>query len=154
FRDVDFTVSVPQSFAPGNDSLTLSVTSATHHSTRVFVGITLVIRPEGVHVTVNPTGAPAGTSLSMNVTNTGINPGTFDLALAGPALVVASLDQTQVTLAPGQSANVPIRTQSADFAVTGPLELLAVATSTSNPAIEDAASAELSIPATRGMTAE
>src|SRR3954454_20706942 len=60
----------------------------------------------------------------------------------------------QVTLAPGASQMVPIRIGAVDFALPGTLNLTAVATSTSNPAIRSAAAAELSIPTTRGMTAE
>src|SRR5205814_6092332 len=87
-------------------------------------------------------------------TNTGTITDTFNLALAGPAALVASLGMDQVTLAPGASQMVPIRIGAVDFALPGKLNLTAVATSTSNPAIRGAAAAELSIPTTRGMTAE
>ena len=59
-----------------------------------------------------------------------------------------------MTLAPGASQVVPINTGAINFAVEGSLNLMAMATSTSNPAIQNAASANLTIPATSGMTAE
>jgi hypothetical protein len=87
------------------------------------------------------------------VTNTGTVTDTYDLQLAGPAALVSNLGMEQVTLAPGASQVVPITTGSVDFAVQGNLNLMAAATSTSDPAIQGAASADLAIPATHGMTA-
>ncbi len=88
------------------------------------------------------------------MTNTGTTTDTYNLALAGPAALVSSLGMSQVTLAPGASRVVPISTGAVDFAVKGNLGLTAAATSTSNPSIQNAASADLSIPATHGMTAQ
>jgi hypothetical protein len=60
----------------------------------------------------------------------------------------------QVTLAPGASQVVPISTGAVNFAVQAALNLTVVATSTSNPTIQGAGSADLMIPVTQGMTAE
>jgi large repetitive protein len=49
---------------------------------------------------------------------------------------------------------VPISTGAVDFAMQGNLNLMAIATSASDPAIQGAASADVAIPATTGMTAE
>src|SRR5437660_2587409 len=104
----------------------------------------------GAQVTLNPPSGGPGSSFRATVTNTGTIPDTFNLALAGPAALVASLGMNQVTLAPGASQLVPISTGAVDFAVKGTLNLTAAATSATNPAIQGAASADLNIPATLG----
>ena len=108
----------------------------------------------GVQVTLNPGSGAPGSGFQATVTNTGTVADTYNLALAGPAALVSSLGTNQVTLAPGASQVVPISTGAVNFAVQGNLSLTAAATSTSNPAIQGAASAALAIPATTGMTAE
>ena len=66
---------------------------------------------------------------------------------------MASLGAKQVTLAAGASQVVPINTGAVNFAVQGDLNLMGMATSETNPAVQAAATAALSIPATLGMTA-
>jgi hypothetical protein len=105
-------------------------------------------------VALDPGSGAPGSPFEATVTNTGSTTDTFNLALAGPAALVSSLGISQVKLAPGASQTVPISTGAVDFAVQGSLPSMAAATSTTNPAIKDAASANLSIPATTGMTAE
>jgi hypothetical protein len=90
----------------------------------------------------------------MTVTNTGSVTDTYNLAVAGPAGLVATLAQPQVTLAPGASRTVAITTGAVSFALPGPLLLVATATSTGNPAIRNAASASLTIPTTQGVSAQ
>jgi hypothetical protein len=107
----------------------------------------------GVKVTLNPGSGTPGSRFQATVTNTGTVADTYNLALAGPAALVANLGMKQVKLAPGASQVVPITTGSVDFAVQGSLPLLAAATSMSNPAIQGSASADLRIPSSQGMTA-
>jgi hypothetical protein len=104
-------------------------------------------------VTLNPTSGAPGSGFQATVTNTGTTADTYDLSLGGPAALVSSLGTNHVTLRPGASQVVPITTGPVDFAVQGNLNLVAAATSTTNPAIQGAASASLAIPATSGMTA-
>jgi hypothetical protein len=89
----------------------------------------------------------------MTVTNTGTVTDTFDLALGGPAALVASLGTSKVTLGPGASQQVTITTQPVNFAVSGSLPLFATATSEGNPAVQAGATAALTIDTTTGMTA-
>jgi hypothetical protein len=88
------------------------------------------------------------------VTNAGQTTDTFDLSLGGPAALVASLAMSKVTLDPGKSQMVPITTGPVTFADAGSLDLMGMAQSEANSAVQDNASAALTIPETTGMTAE
>ena len=154
FRDVPFMLSAAPGTKPGRYAFTVNAASTTDPSVTGTIDGTLIVTPGGVEVTLNPpSGAPGG-SFEAKVTNTGTVADTFKLTLGGPAALVSSLGTGQVTLAPGASQMVPINTGDADFAVQGNLDLMAMATSASNPAIQGAASADVAIPATTGMTAE
>ncbi len=92
----------------------------------------------------------AGSSFQATVTNTGTvyrylqpGPGWSSRARVQP-------ENHQVTLAPGASQIVPISTGAVDFAVQGSLTLTAMATSTTNPAIQAEATSNLTHPASRG----
>ncbi len=114
---------------------------------------TLNVLAGGVSVSLNPPSGVPGSSFQATVTNTGTVADTFMLALGGPAALVASLATKQVTLAPGASQVIPISTGAVNFALQGGLNLTTSATSTTNPAIQGAATANLSIPASQSMTA-
>jgi hypothetical protein len=79
---------------------------------------------------------------------------TFNLALAGPGALVAKLGAGQVTLAPGASQVVSITTTAASFSVPGALNLTAMATSQTNPAVAASATATLSAPTFEGLSAQ
>src|SRR5262249_46664022 len=68
--------------------------------------------------------------------------------------LVASLGMSQVTLAPGASQMIPIATSGIGFAVPGALNLMGVAQSATNPAVQDNAAGALIVPGTTGLTAE
>jgi len=154
FRDVTLTLTANQGTTPGGYPFTVSAASTSDPSVTNTTNGTLTVTAGGVQVTLNPLSGDPGSSFQATVENTGTTTDTFNLVLAGPAALVASLGLKQVTLAPGASQIVPISTGAVDFAVKGTLNLTAAATSTTNPAIQDAATAGLSIPATQGMTAE
>ncbi len=154
FRDVPLTVAVPKGTTPGRYPFTVTATSTTDPTVTSTADGTLTVTAGGVQVTLNPGSGAPGSNFQATVTNTGTTTDTYNLALAGPAALVSTLGMNQVTLAPGASRVVPISTGAVDFAVEGNLGLTAAATSTSNPAIQNAASADLAIPATHGMTAE
>ena len=106
-----------------------------------------------MHVTLSPGSGNPGSSFVATVTNTGTKTATYALSLAGPGALVASLGATTLTLAPGASQNVPITTSAASFVVQGSLPLVALATLTSDSAIQSAAGASLTIPAVQSTSA-
>jgi uncharacterized membrane protein/transglutaminase-like putative cysteine protease len=154
FRDVTLTLTPDVGTQPGSLPFTVTATSMAVASDTTSVDGTLTVAAAGVSVSLNPGSLAPGGSFQAKVTNTGTVADTYNLALAGPAALVSSLGTSQVTLAPGASQMVTISAGAVDFAVQGSLPLIASATSTTNPAIKGAASANLSIPATQGMTAE
>ncbi len=154
FRDMRLSLSVAKGTTPGSYPFTVTATSTSDPTVTSATNGTLTMTAGGVQVTLNPGSGAPGSGFQATVTNTGTVADTYNLALAGPAALVASLGTMKVTLAPGASQVVPISTGAVDFAVQGMLGLTAMATSTTNPAIQNAASADLAIPATSGMTAE
>jgi hypothetical protein len=154
FRDATLTLTPQPGTAPGSDPFTVTATSSTDATATGTASGTLNILPDGVQVMLNPSSGAPGDTLQMTVTNTGMVTDTFNLALGGPAALVAQLAQNQVTLAPGAAANVAITTSAVNFAVPGSLPLLGLATSQTNPAIEASATADLSISGTQGLTAQ
>jgi len=153
FRDVSLKLTPQAGTAPGTYPFTITATSTGDPSVTATTNGSLTVVAGGVMVTLNPGSAAPGGSFAETVTNTGTVTDTFKLDLGGPAALVANLSKNQVTLAPGASQVVPISTGAVDFAVSGALPLMAAATSTSNPAIQGAATSDLNIPNSHGMTA-
>jgi len=153
FRDVALTLTTQTGTAPASYPFRVTAASTTNPSIMSTANGTLTVTAGGVQVKLNPSSGAPGSSFQETVTNTGTTTDTYELALAGPAALVASLGMKQVTLAPGASQVVPISTGAVDFAVQGSLLLTAEATSTSNKAIQGAATSNLSIPSSQGMTA-
>ncbi len=152
-RDVPLVVTVPQGTRPGSYPFTVTATSTSAPTATSTTNGMLVVSADGVKVSLDPSSGAPGTGFQETVTNTGTVADTYTLELAGPGALVSSLGTKQVTLAPGASRIVPISTGAVNFAVQGDLNLMAMATSTANPAVQAAATAALSIPATVGMTA-
>jgi hypothetical protein len=154
FRDVTLPLTAAAGTRPGIDPFQVTTTSTTKSSVATSVSGTLTVVASGVRVSLNPPSGAPGSGFQATVTNTGTTTDTFNLALGGAAALVSSLGQKQVTLAPGASQVVPIATGAVNFAVQGTLPLTAVATSTTNSAIQGAATTNLSIRSSQGMTAE
>ncbi len=153
FRDVTLTLTSAAGTSPGSIPFQVTATSATDSSISNTTSGTLDVLAGGVSVSLSPTSSAPGGSIQETVTNTGMVANTFKLTLGGPAALVSSLSTDQLTLAPGASQVVAIRTSAVNFADRGDLNLTASATSTSNSAILGVASASLSIPSTENMTA-
>jgi uncharacterized membrane protein len=154
FRDVTLTLTSAPGTAPGNYVFHVMATSTTISSVTATADGTLTLLANGVHVTLSPGSGAPGSTFQLMVTNTGQVADTFDLALASPGGLVATLGMTSVTLAAGASQTVPITTGAVTFAVPGPMDLTAMATSHTSPAVQDAATAHLMIPQTTGLTAQ
>lgn len=138
---------------PGSFPFTVTATASSLDSIVGTAPATLNVVSSAVNVEITPSSVGAGGGLSLTVANTGSVTDTFDLSLAGPAALVASLATSQVTLAPGASQNIPITTAAAPFALPGNLDLFGVATSVAQPAVRDSAGAGLTIAPTRGLDA-
>ena len=90
----------------------------------------------------------------MTVINTGTETDTFNLSLGGPAALVAALGTiTTGPIAPGFSQIIPITTSAVNFADPGTLSLMAIATSENDSTVQASTSANLTIPASTGLTA-
>jgi large repetitive protein len=105
-------------------------------------------------VSLSPASAAFGTTFKLTVTNTGTIQDTFDLSLGGPAALVAKLVLPKVTLAAGASTVVNITTQAVNFAIPGSLDLIGIATSATNPAVQASAVSALQVAGVKAMTAQ
>ncbi len=152
FRDVTLTLTPPAGTAAGSDPFTVTATSVSKPSVTGTAAGTLKVLSGGVHVTLSPSSGPPGTTFQVKVTNTGQAADTYDVALGGPGALAANFDP-QVTLAPGASQTFQVATGPVNFAVPGPLPLMALATSQTDPAVRGQDSATLAIPGTTGLTA-
>jgi len=154
FRDVALTLTASLNTTPGSYHFTVTAASTTKSTVTNTASGTLTVVAGGVEVSLNPSAGGPGGSFQATVTNTGTTTDTFNLALAGPAALVARLGVNSVTLAPGASQVVPIGTGAVDFALPGTLDLTAAATSSTNPDVQNAATADLKIPSTQSVTVQ
>ena len=142
FRDV--TLTVEPGIAPGSYPFSVTATAEDNTSSATADG-TLTVLANGVQVSLTPTSGAPGSTFQMTVINTGTVTDTYNLTLAGPAALVASLATTTVTLAPGTYQVVPITTGAVSFADPGNLALTAIATSQTNSAVVASDTADLTI---------
>jgi hypothetical protein len=152
YLNVPLTLTPPPGTASG--TVTFTVTASGESLVTASATGIVVVQPYGISVSVSPSSALPGTLLEATVTNTGSLTDTFGLMLTGPGAQAATLATTSVTLAPGASQTIPIRTSAVNFAVPGNLSLTAIATSQGDPNLKAAASASLTIGSTAGLTAE
>lgn len=95
FIDVHLTLTAGVGTPPGDLAFQVTATSRRSAATFTMAG-TLTVAAIGVTVTLtNPTGAP-GDTFQMTVTNTGQVTETFNLSVAGPAGIVATLGTSTV----------------------------------------------------------
>jgi hypothetical protein len=166
FRDVLLALTPPAGTAPGDYPLTVTATSTTNAAIQATSHGTVRVAGAGVTATIQPRSGPPGTTFRVTLTNTGQVGGTFDLTLAGPAALFATLDTAVVTLAPGASHVVRVQVGAIPLALPGSLPLLVVATvrnsaaragalqqTQGNAAVQTSVSANVIIGATQGLTA-
>jgi uncharacterized membrane protein len=150
FRDITLSLTPQAGASLGANGFTVTAAAG---STSDSADGTLTVVANGVDVALSPTENSPGGGFQLMVTNSGSVTDTFGLALAGPGALVASLGLSAVTLGPGASQMVPITTQAAGFALPGALSLTGIATSLGNPAVRDAATADLRIAAIKAIEA-
>jgi uncharacterized membrane protein len=166
FRDVLLALTPPAGIAPGDYPFTVTATSTTNAALQATSTGTLRVAGAGVTATIQPRAGPPGTTFRVTLTNTGQVGGTFDLTLAGPAALFATLDTAVVTLAPGASQVVRVQVGAIAMALLGSLPLLVVATVRSsatravelrqtqgNEVVQASVNANVIIGATQGLTA-
>ncbi len=153
FREWRIALDVGSNANPGSYPIAFNVQSLESAASATANG-SLVVLSQGVSVSLTPGQNTPGDSYMMQVTNTGAQTATFNLSLAGVGALVATLSQSQVTLAPGASALIPISTRSANFALPGIQTLAAIAQLSTNANVIAADSANLTIAATKGVIAE
>jgi uncharacterized membrane protein len=156
FQDVTLTLQPDVVATPGDENFTVSATSQTTSGITATANSTLTILPLGVSVILTPSTSSTapGAPYQVQVYNNGKTNDAFNLSLAGPAAQIASLTATQtMALAPGGSQTIDISTTAAGFADAGNLPLTVVATSQTNPAVQGASTANLTVPSTQSVTA-
>ncbi|HXG10326.1 MAG TPA: hypothetical protein VNK04_11225 [Gemmataceae bacterium] len=153
FREVFLRLTPQPGTAPGSYSFHVTAVSTTRTSTTDTTDGTLAVLGSGVDVMLSPPSGAPGSTYQLTVTNTGQVADTFDLTLGGSAGLAATLGSNFVSLAPGASQVIPVSVGAINFALPGPLDLGAVATSRGNPGVRDAALAAVNIAAAQGMTA-
>jgi uncharacterized membrane protein len=151
FRDVELMLTPQSGTAAGSVLFTVTTTSTTVEGS---TNGTLVVVRQGVSVELDRTTANPGETLLVTVTNQGTIADTFDLSVAGPGGLAATLGSPRITLNPGQSTTVPVVTsQSIGFALPGALPLTVIAQSVGNPAVKESDTADIVIAQTIGLNA-
>ena len=157
FLDVPLTLTPSAGTTPGAYPFTVTATQNTSGTpvTGSAAG-TLTVVQNGVSVSLFPetdSTAP-GATFDLTVYNTGSVTDTYDLALAGPAALVATLGAKKtMALAPGDFQTIKVTTTAVNFADPGDLGLTAIATSEGNTAVQGSDSTSLTIPTTQGLAA-
>ncbi|MBM4071704.1 MAG: DUF4114 domain-containing protein [Planctomycetes bacterium] len=151
FREVELLLTPAAGSPVGTQTFDVLVRSTTQPDVQHAVQGTLAVVAQGVNVEMTTRQGPPVSTFQARVTNTGNSADTFDLRLAGPPALVATLDRSLVALAPGESTLVDIAVGAIDFAYACALQLVVMATSRSNPDIADADAAEVIIAEHTGL---
>lgn len=162
YRDVLLTITPPATANPGDYGFSVTATAAgapavTDQATGtvrvVNLGVEVALSPSPAALSTPTTTARATlpTLFTLRVTNTGRVRETYDLTLAGPLALYATLALSQVTLDPGASQNVLINVAAIDTALPGELRLIGIATAHSDARVQDSDAITLNVPASRGL---
>ncbi|QEF97962.1 Ubp3 associated protein Bre5 [Stieleria maiorica] len=154
FREFPVRITPPAGTAAAEYPFTVTAASVDHVSVTGPAAGSLTVVDVGVDVEIVPTSTDPETSVQMTITNTGTVPETFDVSLAAPAALAATLGTATVSLQPSQSQTVTIDLGEIDFAFPGTLQLIGSARSQTQPTVLDAQSIDVNIAAVRAMTAE
>ncbi len=152
-RQLTLTLTPDAAAAAQDYAFSITARSAADQAVSDTAAGSLTVRAAGVRVALDPASGSPGGTFQLTVTNTGASEDTFDLALAGPAALAASLAIPSVRLAPQASQVVPVRVAAIAFAIPGTLDLAAIATAHSDSAVRDQAAAHVTIDAVNGLEA-
>ncbi len=152
FREVTLTLFVNSGTAPGDINFNIVAASSNNSAVTASAQAKVTVTQLGVTTFLSQTSTQPKTTFQFSLYNTGTVTDTYDLSLGGVLAVASTLGTTQVTLAPGQSMNVPVTVSTPiDFALQGSLALVGIAKSHSNPAVGSTSTSTLTIDATTGM---
>ncbi len=154
FREVALTLTPTPGTTLGDQPFSVTAVSTRQPAVSDTASGAVTVVGNGVTVDLSPSSGGPSSPFQLTVRNTGQVSDTFDLALGGPVGVVSTLSTNVVTLGPGASQVVPITVGTLNFAFAGTLDLVGIATSRGNPAVQDSDTAQVLISSTKSMTAE
>jgi len=149
FRQTLLQVKAPQGTTPGAFNFTVTATSQSNSQISGSATGTLNVAAQGVSLSLSPPTVNPGGTFQLTVHNLGQVSDTFTLALGGPAAAISQISTNTVTLAAGQSQNLPITVGAAPFAAQGALGLVVTATG----GVTGSTSGTVTIPATKSVSA-
>jgi large repetitive protein len=117
----------------------------------VNAGVNVVAN--GVTISLNPGTGSAGTVYQAAIVNRGATTDTFNLAPVGPLAGLTALNASSVTLNPGATATVNVLVSDISQNLPGTFPIQVQATSQAVPSVFAVASANLIVPATKGILA-
>ncbi len=147
-QSYDFKVGVSSipGIQPGGYDFDFRAVSSTYSDVTSQTGIHVDVLSQGVRVDLTPDTGPDGATYFATVTNLGTNVDTFRLSLGGPAGLFAALAADQLTLAPGESAQVRVDLGSLAHALLGNVLLAVYAESLIAPAVKAGDTARILLP--------
>lgn len=151
FREVALAVTPTAGTPAGDYPFTVTAVSTAAATVQSQAIGTIRVAGQGVQVAFSPPAGVPGSTLQLTVTNTGQGEDTFDLALGGPLAPFATPSATAVTLARGASQTLSVQLDPVNIALPGTLELIAVATSRGNTAVQSSATAAVTIATTQSL---
>lgn len=152
FRDITLILTPQTGTALGDLAFDVVASSLSESNVSDTAAGVITVVANGVRVAFDRSQGLPGESFQATITNTGSVADVFDLAVAGPAGLVATLTSTLVSLAPNQSQAVTVASTAVDFAVPGSLNLTVIARSRGNRAVVGSDTADLEIRPTTGLT--
>ena len=153
FRDVELRLTPPDGTAASNYPFTVTATAREDTTVTDQASASVQVSPLGVAATLAPTTGSPNSTFQATITNTGETQDTYTLNLGGPVALFAELATESVTLAAGASQTVSINLGAIDSALPGDLLLGVLATSQTDNAIQDSATADIAIAVNRQLSA-
>ncbi|WP_157817600.1 choice-of-anchor K domain-containing protein [Candidatus Thiodictyon syntrophicum] len=151
YRNLALTVTPPVGTDAMDYPFTLRAVAADDAGVSATTSGVISVSDSGVVVDLNPTSGSPTDTFQVTVTNTGEAQDSFDLTLGGPLAPVATLSQQRLTLAAGASQTLSLTLGPVGFAAAGVLRVTVIATSRGDTNVHDEATAQVTIPATRGL---
>jgi uncharacterized membrane protein len=148
-------VTPPAGAAPGDYPISVVSQSQSDPTVQSVATAAYRVTAQGVQVAISPyqkTLNPTDTGTwQVTVTNTGTQADSYSLAASGIISPTASFSPATVSLAPGQQQTVQLSGGPVPYALVQPYNFDVTATSQTNPAIQDSASANVNFNGEEGV---